>query len=333
MERPQGSEVFVRLMDSYLRSIVYLGFPHPDKPSAIDPAGTGFLLSYDESTYIVTAAHVAKQLTEVPFGIRLNREGDGLGQVDYIESARWYLHPDDTVDVAVIPYKPPRWARVKFVWGKYIMSDFKRETKDIGVGDLAYVVGILKALRAKDKNVPVVHTGHIASMADGEKIPTTDWRSNAENPPLLDIDAYLVQAPTMPQSSGSPVFVRRTINSVLKTETESLRTTVAGSVWLLGLWHGAWINDVSTLLQVSDGSVTVGTGMGLCIPAPKIIQVLQTDELMTMRQKWKDSAERQYIVQQQAGFKAGFKKATADIAARQAGDDILRAALNTTGEG
>jgi hypothetical protein len=215
-----------------------------------------------------------------------------------------------------MPYDPPRWARVKYVHGKYVVSDFKRQTKDIGVGDLAYVVGIFKPIRAKDRNVPVVHTGYIASMADGELLLAQDWRVGAREGDNIEMQGYVIQAPTLPRASGSPVFVRRSIETLTPAlpkdqiinpgtavKVPLLRSWLHGSVWLLGLWHGAWDD----------------TGMGVCIPALKIMETLDQPELKAMRQASKESKAKEHVVKPQSSPK--------EVA--RAGDDILRAALST----
>lgn len=328
VERPIGSGTFVRLNDSFLRCIVYLGWPIAGTEDEIDPVGTGFLVIHDEQIYVVTAAHVALRFNDVPFGIRLNKAADGSGKVEHIASGKWYFHPDDKVDVAVLPYTPPPWARANAFPTRSMISEFKKETKEIGPGDQAYVVGIFKLLPGVKKNNPVVHTGHVASMADGEDIETLDWRSTAKEPPRLKINGYIVQVHTMPQASGSPVFVRRsllgyTAYTFTKNETEDQRAQrlvsgIYGSVWLLGLWHGAWTDDLAKYLRIAKDTVTLGMGMGITIPAPRIIETLDQSELKSMRQAIKQSREQGPIVTPQS---------RKTIVAQ--GDDILRAALNT----
>lgn len=75
-----------------------------------------------------------------------------------------------------------------------------------------------------------------------------------------------MQVPTLAGSSGSPVFVRRTLGPMpvqnLDPQTQEVVDTVKGwtygTVWLLGLLHGGW--DVAN--------------MSLCIPWPKILDTI-----------------------------------------------------------
>jgi len=302
VERPEGSGVFVRLSDSYLWQIVYLGFPEPDNDRNITVHGTGFLMAHDGATYIVTAAHVAVDLMD-SFGVRLNREDSGLGDIDRIDQAAWHFHPDNKVDVAVMPYQPPKWAKVNYSKSKFIASEFKVQSKNIGPGDLAYVIGVFQKMRGKDKNMPVVHTGHVAAMAYGEKMLTDDWRPGAKKGAMIEIEGYIVQVPTLPESSGSPVYVRRSIElrgafevNDEGTTASSLRTWTHGTVWLLGMWHGTWDSE--------EKSVIVGTNMGVCIPAPKIVEVLEKQELKAMREESKSRAAKTSALKPQSAAKA-----------------------------
>lgn len=305
--------VRVRLSDSYLDCVAYLGFADPAIPGVIDIQGTGFFVAHDEALYLVTAAHVAKAFEDAAFSVRLNNDR-GRAHIDQIQSGEWIKHPDEKVDVAVMRYDPPARMRVTAVRTRELLIDFKRWSKDIGVGDLAYVVGIYKYMSGKEKNIPVVHTGHIASMADGEPLPTKDWswEGDPDKAPVLHINGYLVQVPTLEQSSGSPVFVRRSIETKgTDKEGNALRAWQYGSVWLLGLWHGAWTNATCEALGIP------GVGVGITIPASLIVEALDQSKVKSMR----DSEKASRIV-------AATPQSSRQIASK-AGDDILRAAMNT----
>src|SRR5262245_46443941 len=132
----------MRLPDEFLNYIAYLGWPAPDGADKFDTVGTGFFVQHEGAFYIVTAAHVALDFVDVPFGIRLNKASDGLGEVEHVSHATWYFHLDPAIDVAVLPYHPPEWGRANAFPTKHVISDFKRDTKNIGPGDLTYLVGV-----------------------------------------------------------------------------------------------------------------------------------------------------------------------------------------------
>jgi hypothetical protein len=292
--------VTVRLSDSYLDSVVYVGFGDPAIPGKIDIQGTAFFVAHDEALYLVTAAHVAKCFKDVPFSIRLNDERR-KAYVDQVESATWVNHPNDDVDVAVMRYDPPAKMRVTAIRTKEMLIEFKRWSKNIGVGDLAYVVGVYKYMSGKERNIPVVHTGHIASMADGEPLPTKDWTwdGDPDDAPTIRIKGYLVQVPTLEQSSGSPVFVRRSLETLAipKDETTPVRSWQYGSVWFLGLWHGAWTSRTCEELGVP------GVGVGITVPATFILEALDQPKVKAMRDK--EKAKRVVAATPQSGRQAG----------------------------
>lgn len=298
VERPEGSGVFVRLNDSYLRSIAYIGRERSDGGEGIEYEGTAFLLSHDGFTYLVTAAHVATNFRHGNMDVRLNRVDDGLEGIEHFEDTNWVFHEDSTVDVAVMPFSIPTWAKAGALDSGTIATDFKVGTKDFGPGDLAYVVGIFKKLRGKKKNEPFVHTGHVASMGREEEVDVDDWRPEAQakmkaNPQLdltLKIRGYFIQATTLPESSGSPVFIRRSLEiahvKMKENDDPAAREWVYGSIWLLGLWSAAW----RTHDEAAD--VILGDDMGLCTPAPRILEVLNCDKLKTMRKEAKDKEKK-----------------------------------------
>lgn len=300
VERPKGSGVFVRLSDSYLRSIAYIGCARPGEDGQIDTHGTGFLLAHDGHVYLVTAAHVAVDFLDGPMAVRLNKSKDGLGDIEHFDSTNWFFHPDRTVDVAVMPISVPLWARADPLKSKTIATEFKVGTKDFGAGDLAYVVGIFNKMRGENKNEPFVHTGHIASMGYGETAVMEDWRPGAKAGSMVSVKGYFVQATTLPESSGSPVFVRRSIETKVhqgvekdgKTYLYPLRSWIHGSVWLLGLWSGNWES------KDHARGIIVGDDMGLCIPASRILEVVDCAELKAMRETARNKESQEVALKQ-----------------------------------
>lgn len=279
----------MRLNDTYLRSIAYLGCARPGSETEIDSHGTAFLVEWQKHRYLVTAAHVAVDFQGGPVAVRLNRRDNGLGGIQHLDEANWFWHPDDRIDVAVMPFEAEPWARVRYFEGKHIAGDFKVGTKNFGTGDLAYVVGIFQKMRGKEKNVPVVHTATIGSMGAGEKLFADDWRAGGKKGDLLEVEGYLVQVPTLRESSGSPVFVRRTLelDGVHERDDKGMlhpvRAWTYGSVWLLGVWHGMW--------EEQEKGRTIGTGMGLCIPGQRLIETLDQPKLKAMRHSAAESCK------------------------------------------
>jgi hypothetical protein len=88
----------------------------------IDPQATGFFVIWQSDStrpvdamepecagiYLVTARHVAHPLGS-HFVIRFNKKHGGSA-VEPIQGARWFCHPDRTVDVAILHCGYPDWA-------------------------------------------------------------------------------------------------------------------------------------------------------------------------------------------------------------------------------
>ena len=269
----------MRLADDARKCVVYLGYPSVGNEPEITPIGTGFLVSANDParTYLVTARHVAEEFGDEPFAIRLNQK-KGVGRNDYFDGAEWNFHPtDENVDVAVLKYDPPSWADWLTFPRRAFLDANKLKSKNTGAGDLAYVVGVFNLLHGQTRNLPFVHSGNIALMLEGEKIPVADWRDPAREQ-TIETEGYLVEATTLPGSSGSPVFVRRSIQKK-PGELDKVGTWVYGSVWLLGLWQGSWMGDPSDVLLLPREDITVPLGVGVTIPATQIIEVLEQDKL------------------------------------------------------
>jgi len=290
--------------------------------------GTGFLVAIGEppGSYIVTAAHVALKLEDAPFCVRLNQryklsDGDKKphGRLDYVDKVRWFCHPtDNTVDVTVMEYQVPEWADFQWLRLERFISDYRLVANNVGAGDLSYVVGILPFMKGTKRNMPSVYTGHVVLMPEDEKVPIESWRPN--EPKYIDSDVYLVQATALPGSSGSPVFVRRSLDTMMplpELEGSHVRMSIPGSLWFLGVWRGAWFGDPpKDSVPLPDRKVPFG--VGTVVPAVKVIDVLNSPQLRDIRSKARQ-AEMAKVADEPLAAKA----------AALTGDEILRAALNT----
>lgn len=290
-ERPAGSGVYVRLHDNIRDCIVYLGLQPPGSET-FEGLGTGFLIEFEGACYVVTAAHVALAVGDGGFALRVNRKDSEDAESIHFDTANWTFHPDDTVDVAVMPFDVPEAAETSPWVPRWFISKEKRVEKNIGAGDLAHIVGMYKFLPGKRKVCPIVHTGHIATMADGQMIPAGDWRPGREKQPI-EIEGYLVEAQTLDCLSGSPVFVRRSIQAmalVPDVDPNPIKVWLHGTIWLLGLWHGAWFGEPdSTVGITSSRPVKISAGMGVVVPAYRIVEVLNLPELAMQRTKKKEA--------------------------------------------
>jgi hypothetical protein len=194
------------------------------------------------------------------------------------------------VDIAVLEFEFPEWCEPGIISNKSFLTDFKRGTKSIGPGDLAYVVGLFQPMYGKRKNIPTVHTGHIAIIQDDELLPVKDWLApNPQKAPPIEVEAYMVQVQNpLPGVSGAPVFIRRSLkrriyDNTIDPSPRGLEAWNHGSLWLLGVWTDAWFEHME-LQAPKDGKVTLPTGMGAVVPLRKLLDILNRPELVAHRE-------------------------------------------------
>jgi hypothetical protein len=325
LHRPfEGAEFAVRIANDLRKATVFLGEEMADDEgqSAIDPRATGFFVVWQSDSgrpiegimpeqsgiYLVTARHVAAPLGP-HFAIRFNKKGGG-SDIERIENARWMPHPDETVDVAVLHCGYPDWADCVPIPGRLLAKptigdtlvstatddDLLFNNPNLGVGDIAYVVGLFHLLHGKKVNLPVVHTGHIALLPDDEKIPVVNRLTNQPQ----EVEGYLVEAHGLEGLSGGPVFARTSqpvtatyryegppLLNIPKPPSYPTPGRLHSFTVLLGLWQASWDGEPAPALAQDkklkkDRRVPVG--MGIVVPSAKIAETLNQPELVMARQ-------------------------------------------------
>ena len=301
---PGAPGFHMRLDDDLRKTVVFFGV-EDDTPGkgGINCVGTGFLLSYDTCGYLVTAKHLAHGLGDNPFLIRMNKK-DGSSANLPADNVRWYEHPDLNVDVAAIPFTMPNYTLLDVLYlpAEAVLADDNAINSNmVGVGDLTYTVGLFRLLSGQRRNLPIVHSGIVAMMPGDERIPVRDWR-----PPYgkIFVEGYLVETGALAGLSGSPVFMHPTTNfSTLPANflpdprfsdpgrARALAPSV--QIGLLGLWQSSWDAPPDEVLAVqAGGGVRVPVGMGIVVPAQKIIETLEQEELKAMRGRIKIMREK-----------------------------------------
>lgn len=279
----------VRVREDARKCTVFLGHDASTKkrPSAILLSGTGFLVHAGyagvHGLYLVTAAHVAKRLGSNPFVVRLN-EKDGDGRLDHVDNAIWHYHSDNSVDVAITKYEPPDWADCAILPASEFMDRDRLEYYDIGPGDAAYIVGLFHLHAGRSRNLMVVHNGNIALMPSDEKIPTDDG----------EVEGYLVESQALQGASGSPVYIRPTLEFRARARFKRERDNKGpasiihgeGRDYLLGVWVAAWPGKLSVKIATARGlpkHTWVPAGMGIVVPASHVSEVLFHPDRMKER--------------------------------------------------
>lgn len=313
----KNGDAMVKLGEDARQCVVYLGYEGPGDDQ-IEPEGTGFIIRHGgrspnketerAASYLVTARHVAKKLGADPFVIRMNHVMyPAHGHNIHIDGAEWHWHPDgEAVDVALMEFDPPEWAGWVPFDSYGFLVPLKLGQKAIQAGDLAYVVGVYPLLHGDKRNLPIVHTGNIALMPEDELIPVFAWEEPTHDkngePRIVYVRGYLVEANTHPGSSGSPVFVRRSIEQRIPElgDQKPVETWFYGSRWLLGVWQGSWGDDLAQFVSTPGGEATKPFGMGVVIPAPRILEILEMDELVERRRAAKLKQDRSRALKPQS---------------------------------
>jgi hypothetical protein len=255
-------------------------------PPRDTPAATGFLVGYPRTpqdkvnvvTYLVTAAHCIPE-DGCPVTMRVNlRKG---GALDLDAPARWWRHPDASVDVAVTPLAGPSAMDIAVVPTEMFVNeaDFIRtdyaEDGVIGEGDEAFITGLFAGTHGERRNLPVVRMGNIARLTDYEERIHTEW----EHGPVI---VHLIEARSRGGLSGSPVFTRRTV----QWETQNKQNLSHGPLRLIGYGPDVrFLGLVHGHADDADGpEAEINRGVAFVVPAKHVLETLDLPELSAMRE-------------------------------------------------
>jgi hypothetical protein len=296
-----------RIADHLLDCSIYLYRSVNAAQAGEGSGGCGFFVhvpsSKHENTihlYAVSSKHV------IDGGFRVLRLNSAAG-VETIPSDRqsWIDHPSGD-DVSVLPIETLdtriRWFSIpveKFI-SRETIGDYR-----IGPGDETFLIGRLVTREGRQRNMPVVRFGNISMMADpGEPVMREDGSVQ---------ESFLVECRSLSGLSGSPVFVTTTQGygpeHVPKEYRPRLHQTTAGvrvgvlnvygthGPWLLGinwghirLWRTVYRADHET--RVDDLRVEANTGIACVVPAWRILEALNQQELVERRKEDDDNTSR-----------------------------------------
>jgi len=286
----------MRVDDSVTSSVVFLGI-EDDTPSkgGIDCIGTGFLLGYEDVGYLITARHVAKDLHNLPFRIRINKVDGTSGNLD-ADEIEWTYHPDSNVDLAAIVFHmhgPTHGYECVYIPEELLFDHVLASREGIGIGDICYAVGLFRVLAGRERNLPVVHTGNLALIPGDERIPVRDWDDPLQQR-VRQVEGYLVAMSTLSGLSGSPVFVRPVVDTKAKDihGTQTIVRMPRHDIYLLGVWQSSWEAPPSEVLALEHGHpVRVPVGMGVVVPLARIKEVLEMPNLKAEREAARAAGE------------------------------------------
>jgi hypothetical protein len=295
----------MRIPDEIRKSVLFIGvyedLPEPEwrataylvtVPGAVRTLAAGLnSQGYTGSVsypfrFLATARHVARKLEGKEFAIRVNNLDGSVRIIKGHPDTKWWYHPteEEYVDAAVTVF-PDDFGELDLLtihleW----FADEQRITEaNIGAGDEVFIAGLFTKITETTKNIPLVRIGNLASIP-GERIPFKDGKL---------IDAYLVETRSIGGLSGSPVFVRQTINMQGFTASgrfldsrgrplpmnEIVQISGLGRTYFLGSMIGHW--DAPTGFAFANAEA-VNMGISPMVPAHKIREILMQPGLIEM---------------------------------------------------
>jgi hypothetical protein len=284
----EPSNINMRLPDQVLNTVCFFSHPSPTPQYG----GTGFIVSMagthgNAFLHLVTAKHVAEAVEGAPFLIGLNSK-DGKKAVleanyDQDRPIKWWYHPTepDAVDAAVTLFTPPDYEDLAVEWVHYpqmFATPERMKQVGIGIGDEIAVIGLFTAFSGKDHHYPIARIGNLA-MIPNERIPVKGF-----NP----MEAYLAEGRSIGGLSGSPVYVRRTIQiNVQGPEGDVVPFSGTSQIYFLGLMHGHWDLPKGFVSTVKGEAINMG--ISIIVPAQKIMEILMHPELVEMRRQYDEA--------------------------------------------
>jgi hypothetical protein len=250
-------------------------------------AGTAFFVSVPNeklnggSSYAVTARHLigglAKKGVEKVF-IRVNLKENGTENIE-LPITNWSYHPDDSTDVAVALIRLGNEYDVDYLFVAEAATPQVMVDEALGIGDEIFLLGLLSNHSGQTRNLPILRVGNIAAMP-GEPVNTK----------LGPTGAYLVETRSIAGFSGSPVFVN--VRGIRQTPGKEDWFRFGKTIIWIGLMHGHYVstpNDTNDFVEPdpdngADTRQPMHTGISIVVPATKIIEALNTPELLKARQ-------------------------------------------------
>jgi hypothetical protein len=294
-----------RISDNYTDIAVYIYRSLEEANNGVRQGGSGFLVGVPlvqnpdlGFTYVVTNRHVVANATNPV--VRLNRLDGGI-QCIPTKFSQWAFHPNGD-DIAVLPLEID-YSSVKFthVPIDHFVSETLVISEDIGIGDDVVMVGRFINHEGAQRNTPAVRFGNIAMMPT-ETIIT---------PQGLRQQSFLVEVRSLPGYSGSAVLIyspcamfdmstrrggktQKEYEDELEKERQEKGWAMSSpplermhpkGPYLLGIdfCHIHRQSIVNNVAGDEIGYVKENTGMAGVIPAWKIVEVLKSDELETIR--------------------------------------------------
>jgi hypothetical protein len=136
------------------------------------------------------------------------------------------------------------------------------------------MVGLFQKAPGASRNIPIVRHGNLA-MIPKDRLKTM----------YGEAEVYLIEARSIGGLSGSPAFIRQTIDlEITKNDGAKSRMSGLSEVFCLGIVHGHWdigVNEINSILVDSNARTPgVNMGIGIVTPAKKLLETLNHPEIL-----------------------------------------------------
>ena len=279
----ETKDIDMRVPDQIKKCVLFVGLPEMPEP---EYRGTAFIVTVpgtqsNHFAFTVTARHVAERLQGKDYYIRANKKDGTAIALQGRASDPWWFHPSERehVDAAVTLFSPMRLAELDvehIPLGMFADPEIIAK-RDIGIGDEVFITGLFTKVTETMKNIPILRTGAVA-MIPGERIPFGDKL----------IEAYLIEARSIGGLSGSPVFVRETVqipHQLFPKAGMIVPLFGMGPIWFFGSVIGHW--DLPSGFTTTEAEA-VNMGISPIVPAHKIREIILQPELVEMMKKVND---------------------------------------------
>jgi hypothetical protein len=292
-------EPSLRVDDGILKCVGFIGKVTYQKGDVFDGelVGTGFFACIPakgmagQFEVFVTAKHVVDGLRDEQPYILINKKGGGIVPVVLERGQPWWYHPTDpTVDVAVVPVNiRPDLDVVTISTDDAFLTEESRKKNGIGVGDEVFITGLFTpASGGHGKIRPIVRHGNIAMFPD-EQIETRTGYA----------DLVLVEARSIGGLSGSPAFVRQTVQIIAVMPDGRQASPIAGlgRFHFLGIVRGHWDVEETHINshRIVERGTGVNMGIGMVVPAHKVLETISHPELVAQMEKVEEEARNQSL--------------------------------------
>jgi hypothetical protein len=277
--------VAMRINEDVLHCVAFVGCNLGQGEQGIkhNLGGTGFFIALPAEgransffQFFVTARHVAERIPPEKLILRVNKKEGGAGAILGNHATRWWMHPTDhSADVAVAPLSPSKEFDIRSLTPVHFVTKELIDQKRVAVGDEVTVVGMFARHAGRKINETIVRTGTVA-MLPTETVPTK----------IGEIDAYLVEVRSIGGLSGSPVFVRETLELPYPLAPGQFTLHGQSQLRLLGLVHGHWDLPADPYEDDSldpERKVAANMGISIVVPARKILETIDQPDLKAER--------------------------------------------------